>query len=306
MQHALVENESHACMKDAILAFKKGNPSWDEIRVFMIDKDFSEVSLLRQAFPRATVLLCWFHVKKYLRAEMAKSEYGGRYTYDMEKVEDSVDMMIRADSMASYMKGLRYMYYMLDGHDESGDLPEPVHPLLQYFIKNWDSCKEMWSAYGRAGLAHLGNNTNNRYDKFESLRFYTSSDVAYIRMCYRLEASWGSLKDILKPEMGVDECIETLLFLETAAEMEYASKFNVVGSRLYHDCDEQLSKVAAVVSPHAFQLIRNEYDLLAQNVGAYAAREVQPSIFEVISAKTSSVYHINAKVLSRKDGCVTG
>ncbi|KAE9157338.1 hypothetical protein PF004_g32264, partial [Phytophthora fragariae] len=144
-------------------------------------------------------------------------------------------------------------------------------------------CKEMWSAYGRAGLAHLGNNTNNR-----------------------LEASWGSLKDILKPEMGVDECIETLLFLETAAEMEYASKFNVVGSRLYHDCDEQLSKVAAVVSPHAFQLIRNEYDLHAQNVGAYVAREVQTSIFEVVSSKTSSVYHINAKVLSRKDDFVTG
>ncbi|KAE9062356.1 hypothetical protein PF007_g29938 [Phytophthora fragariae] len=98
--------------------------------------------------------------------------------------------------------------------------------------------------------------------------------------------------------MGVDECIETLLFLETAAEMEYASKFNVVGSRLYHDCDEQLSKVAAVVSPHAFQLIRNEYDLHAQNVGAYVAREVQTSIFEVVSSKTSSVYHINAKIYS--------
>ncbi|KAE9258942.1 hypothetical protein PF001_g33193 [Phytophthora fragariae] len=107
--------------------------------------------------------------------------------------------------------------------------------------------------------------------------------------------------------MGVDECIETLLFLETAAEMEYASKFNVVGSRLYHDCDEQLSKVAAVVSPHAFQLIRNEYDLHAQNMwvrtwhGKFNPRYSKSSL-----QKTSSVYHINAKVLSRKDDFVTG
>lgn len=48
----------------------------------------------------------------------------------MEKVEDSVDVMIRANSSASYMKGVRCMYYLLDGHDESGDLPEPVHLLL--------------------------------------------------------------------------------------------------------------------------------------------------------------------------------
>lgn len=163
MQHALLENESHACMMDAIGAFKKANPCWDKIRVYMVDKDFSEMALLEKAFPSATVLLCWFHVKKYLRAEMAKSVYGGRYTYDMDKVEDSVDMMMRAKDAAAYATGLRYMYYLLDGFEDQADLPEPEYPFLKYFIKNWDSCKRRWSAYARSGLAHLGNYTNNRY-----------------------------------------------------------------------------------------------------------------------------------------------
>lgn len=132
---------------------------------------------------------------------------------------------------------------------------------------------------GRVGIAHLENNTNKRYGKFASLHYCTNSYVAYIRMYYRLEASWGSL-DILTPEMGVDGCIETLLFLKTAADMEYASKFNVVGSSLYYDCNKRLSKIPVVVCPHAFQLIRNEYELLAKHVGAYVAREIQPAIFE--------------------------
>jgi len=68
VQHALIENESHACMQDAISAFKDENPGWDSIRVFMVDKDFGEVSLLRKAFPHARVLICWFHLKKYLRS----------------------------------------------------------------------------------------------------------------------------------------------------------------------------------------------------------------------------------------------
>ncbi|KAF1785841.1 hypothetical protein GQ600_4156 [Phytophthora cactorum] len=38
-------NESHACMLDAIDAFKETNPSWDTIRAIMIDKDFSEINL---------------------------------------------------------------------------------------------------------------------------------------------------------------------------------------------------------------------------------------------------------------------
>ncbi|ETN06500.1 hypothetical protein PPTG_12615 [Phytophthora nicotianae INRA-310] len=46
VQHSLIQKESHACMLDAIGAFKKNKPSWDRIRAIMIDKDFGEISLL--------------------------------------------------------------------------------------------------------------------------------------------------------------------------------------------------------------------------------------------------------------------
>jgi hypothetical protein len=119
---------------------------------------------------------------------------GGRFSYDMDSVEDSVDIMLRVADETEYDKGLRYMYYLLDGFDEQGDLPVPVHPLLRYFLKNWDSCKDMWAAYARSGLAHLGNNTNNRCTWSNSfgivLHFFLLCVLSCL-LCIRLEASWG-------------------------------------------------------------------------------------------------------------------
>lgn len=114
--------------------------------------------------------------------------------------------------------------------------------------------------------------------------------------CCSLEASWGRLKDILKHDMGVDECVETMLFLESVAEMEYASKFNVVGTRKYHDSDEQLGKVASLVSNHAYELIKEEYDLLRKDLLHYVVKPVHGSLFELKSERTAQVYHINAQV----------
>ncbi|KAE8980467.1 hypothetical protein PR002_g24117 [Phytophthora rubi] len=129
-------------------------------------------------------------------------------------------MMMKARNQEEYDQGLRYMYYILDGFDDTGDLPEPKHPLLDYFVRNWHSCKETWTVYERGHIAHLGNHTNNR-----------------------LESAWDALKDILKPEMELDECVEKLYFLQSTAELEYASRFNVLGSRIYHSADEMLLRL---------------------------------------------------------------
>ncbi|OWY99608.1 hypothetical protein PHMEG_00029363 [Phytophthora megakarya] len=267
VQHALVENESQACMHDAIQAFKKNNPSWDRIRAIIIDKDFGEISLLKKEFPLAKVLICHFHLKKYLRTEMSKAVYGGRDAVDVDRVEDAVDMMVKSQDEKEYDRGLRYMYYLLDGFDEQGELPEPKHPLLAYFMRNWHTCKDMWAVYERGHVAHLGNHTNNR-----------------------LESAWGNLKEILRPEMELDECVEMLHYLQSTAELEYASRFNVVGTRHYHGADDILMRLAALVSPHAFNLIRKEYDLFKSETCVYEGRWLQEGIVQLRSQTTKREY----------------
>ncbi|KAE9086829.1 hypothetical protein PF006_g25939 [Phytophthora fragariae] len=201
---------------------------------------------------------------------MSKAIYSGRHAVDVDRVEDSVDMMMKARNQEEYDRGLRYMYYILDGFDDTGDLPEPKHPLLDYFVRNWHSCKEMWAVYERGHVAHLGNHTNNR-----------------------LESAWGALKDILNPEMELDECVETLYFLQSTAELEYASRFNVLGSRIYHGADEMLLRLAVLVSPHAFELIRKEYELFKNGSLSYEGRWIQDKIVHMRSHATGGEYTVN-------------
>ncbi|KAH7482470.1 uncharacterized protein KRP23_5637 [Phytophthora ramorum] len=211
-QHSLMENESAECLTDAIDAFKFSNPSWEKIRVIVIDKDMGELSLLESHFPQAKIILCHFHLKKYIRTEMTKSEYGGPSSFDNGQVEDAVDMMRSSSTVDEYTKYLKYLYFLLDNvHLQSDDdIPEPKHPFLRYFMKNWDEQKERWALYARSDVPHLGNHTINQ-----------------------LETSWGHIKEILKPEMPLDECVDTLIFLQALAEMEYSKKITAVGYMQY-------------------------------------------------------------------------
>ncbi|ETI54428.1 hypothetical protein F443_02743 [Phytophthora nicotianae P1569] len=221
VQHALVENESHACMKDAITAFKENNPSWDRIRAFMVAKDFGEISVLQRESPLARVLICHFHLKKYLRTEMSKAIYGGLHGVDVDRVEDSLDMTVKARNKEEYDRGFRASY-------RSQNTP--------FLIISF----EAGTLARKCGLCTGG----------------AMSPTSGITPT----TAWGALKDILKPEMELDECVETLHFMQSTAELEYASRFNVLGSRNYHGADEMLLRLAALMSPHAFELVRKEYE----------------------------------------------
>lgn len=43
--------------------------------MFVIDKDFKELDVLREQFPSASVILCHFYVIDHLRQGIAKGEY---------------------------------------------------------------------------------------------------------------------------------------------------------------------------------------------------------------------------------------
>lgn len=85
-------------------------------------------------------------------------------------------------------------------------------------------------------MPHLGNHTNNR-----------------------LKTSWVHIKELLKPEMALDECVNTLLFLQAVAEMKYARRITAVGQMRYVGADQELEKLARKVSPYAYRLVGEQY-----------------------------------------------
>lgn len=59
----------------AVDAFKPNNPDWRRIQYLVIDTDFGEMKVLKEAFPAACVLLCQFHAIKWLSEEIANERY---------------------------------------------------------------------------------------------------------------------------------------------------------------------------------------------------------------------------------------
>jgi len=76
----------------------------------------------------------------------------------------------------------------------------------------------------------------------------------------RLETSWGHIKEILKPEMPLDECVDTLLFLQALAEMEYSKKITAVGYMQYQGADDDFrreSRSITIFDP--LQALKSKY-----------------------------------------------
>ncbi|KAE8972793.1 hypothetical protein PR003_g27390 [Phytophthora rubi] len=193
-----------------------------------------ELSLLKSHFPQAKVILCHIHLKKYIRTEVAKSEHDGPRSYDKDQDEDAVDMMRTSPTIDEYTKYLKYLYFQLDNvHLRSEDeIADPNHLLDEKL----GSAKERRALYARSDVPHLGNHTTNR-----------------------LETSWGHIKVILKPEIPLDECVDTLIFLQALAEMKYSKKITAVGYMQYQGADEELDRLSREVSTHAYRQIETQY-----------------------------------------------
>lgn len=258
-----------------------------------------ELSLLEKEFADVKVILCHFHLKKYIRTEMVKSEYGGPSSFDKDQVEDAMDSMRMATSLEEYNKYLKYLYFLLDRVHlwEADAIADPIHPFLKYFMKNRDSMKERWSLYARSDVPQLGNHTNNRYEDVSIAQYCLLVLIFDYVSMYRLKASWGHIKEVLKPEMALDECVDTLMFLEAAAEMEYAKKITDVGQMRYDGADEELEMLAREVSPHAYQLVEQQYWLCKDHKTHYGMEAIHPSMFVLTRDSESTVsYHVDTTV----------
>ncbi|KAE9316944.1 hypothetical protein PR003_g18601 [Phytophthora rubi] len=208
-------------MQNAVSAFKRNNKSWRDVKVIDIDKDFTELVTLEAEFPEASVILCHFHVIDYLKREVSKREYGFS-SFEKLHLKNFLTMMVRASSERQFNHYLAALKELCSGK----------HVFIDYLESNWLECKERWCTFLRGNIPHLDNNTNNR-----------------------LEASWGAAKDVLTRHMPMDECIETLLFLQQAAEDMYTVKTTRVGQRVNHQYDREMQLLARIATHHACNLV---------------------------------------------------
>ncbi|XP_070563064.1 zinc finger SWIM domain-containing protein 3-like [Ptychodera flava] len=121
----------------------------NKVKIVFLDKDFTEISAVKRSMQNAHIMLCTFHVLKYLKKKVS-------------------DLDIRKNLKSDIMKAISSLVYSYSEEIYRERLTELLKlspkSFSSYFTDNWDSCREMWAHCYRKSLPTLGNNTNNRVE----------------------------------------------------------------------------------------------------------------------------------------------
>ncbi|ETN08659.1 hypothetical protein PPTG_22939 [Phytophthora nicotianae INRA-310] len=112
VQHAIVQNERLPTLLTALEEFKRNNTAWTRMKCILIDKDFTEISVLKMAFPDTTVLLCQFHVLKYLREEISSSDYGF-LPWQKQQLHAIMNCLVYAKTEREFTKYRKFMGHII-------------------------------------------------------------------------------------------------------------------------------------------------------------------------------------------------
>jgi hypothetical protein len=81
VQHSLLETNSDWHMHKALDHFLSVQDNSKLLRVIVVDKDLNEIRVLQQRFAEVRILICSFHVIKYL-GEMCRKPDFGKYAQE--------------------------------------------------------------------------------------------------------------------------------------------------------------------------------------------------------------------------------
>ncbi|KAJ0393322.1 hypothetical protein P43SY_001892 [Pythium insidiosum] len=164
-------------------SFFETNANWNMDR-----ENMNEIRVLASRFPEARILICHFHVIKYLLEHCHKPNFGKLATADYKRLETILSDLVYSETRIKYEAN----YSELKSFCKRADFED----FLRYMDKNWDNCVDMWvitmlegvsaliSAAERAEHEHLldsrvGTQTNSSYDHEMSLVLkFTTTFVA--------------------------------------------------------------------------------------------------------------------------------
>lgn len=123
VQHSLLETNGDWHMDRAIEHFKRANCGrFNLLRVIMVDKDLNELRVLQSHFPDVRILICHFHVIKYLKEKRGKPEFGKISTDDATALDAVIPRLVYASSeevYSRYYKSLEAMCHRIGFEDSS-------------------------------------------------------------------------------------------------------------------------------------------------------------------------------------------
>jgi hypothetical protein len=118
----------------------------------MVDKDLQNLDLIHERYTNAQVLLCVFHVIKYIKVRISNVPVP---TFVKNELRTKFINMIYCESEEDY----NALYDQIKKIDAS---------FGQYFTDNWHNCKPLWMFMYRKQNPTFGTTTNNIVESFNA------------------------------------------------------------------------------------------------------------------------------------------
>ncbi|ETL45945.1 hypothetical protein L916_04076 [Phytophthora nicotianae] len=231
VQYSLLETNSDWHMSKCLDHFKRANEQWRLVRIVIVDKDMKEVEVIRQKLPEARVLLCHFHVIKWLQETIRKSSKYGAFEGDvLSQLKHTITNMTYARSEEEYEVHRTEF--------KNSSLRGGRRELWDYFEKNWDKYKEMWVMTYRKDLPHFNNHTNNR-----------------------VESLFSKVKQHLKDHHTMNASLRALLSFQRRKEEAYYAKVEMPGTLRDTTYSEEMNIVLGMTTRWVASAISSQYDI---------------------------------------------
>ncbi|ETN06782.1 hypothetical protein PPTG_23268 [Phytophthora nicotianae INRA-310] len=190
VHQSLIEANGDWHMERAIDHFKRFHPTRiNLLQVIVVDKDLNEIRVLEANFPAARILLCHFHVIKYLKEMRSKPEFGKISSDNARKIDAAVHKMTVGCIMRATLPHFNnhtnnrlesYFGKLKEGIDSSMSMANCIKALVAF-----DRRKQNDYEYR---LTRIGRFSNSNYDEEMStvLRFTTHYAARQIERQYTL------------------------------------------------------------------------------------------------------------------------
>ena len=227
----IVAEETKEVIQATVELFKKHIPSWDETKVVMSDKDFTERDVFKACFPSASLSICLYHTLRSFRREIA-FEKMGITSAERLRVLEILSSLAHSKTAGEYEEHL----------DELKNTK--IRSVVDYVLENWHPIRQQWVACFKDKHLNLGETTNNRLEStFSKFRSVCSRYASLLQFC--------------------TEFISVLQCLREERNHHYVMTITRRQTEFEHLCKD-LQEYSKTVTPYAFKFVRGQYESVAK------------------------------------------
>uniref|UniRef100_A0A2R5LBF0 Putative transcription initiation factor tfiid subunit 3 n=1 Tax=Ornithodoros turicata TaxID=34597 RepID=A0A2R5LBF0_9ACAR len=255
--YAFVASEQQHVVTHLLQIFVRENGGTAETNVVIVDKDFTEIAAIREAFPsEPAVQLCQFHVMKAFRTAAGQLSKSAQ---ERDRLVSSFSEMLNAPTPEMF------------GAAQGEFLRYANEDACTYFNKNWAPIPEMWARHLCDQVFTAGNNTTNR-----------------------VESHNGKLKNVLSSSGKLHEALRALMKVSSSMLQEARHQATLLQTCNFysHNTSGEVEKICfKELTPYACSLIVKEMKKARERLPG--VQQVAPEVYSVMSSCSDTCHKVS-------------